>query len=338
MTKYRTILAVGLGSIFEHAHLPILKRLLNPKFIYGVELSSARRRYWKIVEPRLTLFQDLDYALEKKEYDYAIVACYPMDRYKILKKLYHTGIKRVLCEKPLDTTYHGLNEIRNLADKEDFMILPCHTWMYSPQVLIIEKYLVKYGLETPFHINTYVERTGPALGAQEGKPLWRINLQLSGGGVLFDHGYHHLYLAQRWTGEIFSPIDVNAWIDQNGVDWITQAIFKGTRGTLLNMLLTWKGNTRCVECQITSNQTRMILSEDSLWFTPPDKQTCKIFQGKPLSSDGYHKSWYEKLYKLFFSSFCSDVYIKCLTKEAFLTNKSILDAYQKMEPLLEVDI
>jgi len=338
MTKHRTILAVGLGSIFEHAHFPILKELLNPRFIYGVEVSSARCRYWKMREPSITIFQDLEDALEKKEYDCAIVACYPRDRYKILKQLYYAGIKRALCEKPLDTTYHGLNEIQNLINKEDFIVIPCHTWAYSPQAIIIERFLKKNWMGPPFYINTCVERTGPAVGAPEGKSLWRINPQLSGGGILFDHGYHQLYLVQRWTNEIFSPIEVKAWVEQNGIDWVTRSIFLGSEGSSLKMFLTWKGNTRSVKCQITSNHACIILKEEGVWFTPNNKQIHKIFQGKPLSAEGYHKSWYENLYKLFFSSCSDDIYIRYLMKEALLANKSILDAYQKMEVLPEVDI
>lgn len=341
MTKHRglSVLAVGLGSIFERAHLPVLKRLREVEIITGVEPVSTRRSFWNKQEPDIAIFECLQDALEAGRYDCAVVATYPRERAELLRSLCQAGIQVILCEKPLEVDQKGLEEIQHLIDKYGLVLVPCHTWAYSPVVAAVEQYSKKF-IGHPANVYISVERTSPAIGAKEGYPQWRVDPQLSGGGILLDHGYHCLYLAQRWTDEQeLCPIEVISQLDQRGVDWATRAVFKGVKGTQIELTLTWLGHRRQVIYRVAANGSAITANENKVWLHTSHQDSQEIFCGDTLSGDGIHQFWYQKLYNTFLAVLAGNRdRVNYLNQEAFSVNRAILESYLMMQPTEEISL
>jgi predicted dehydrogenase len=326
-----SVIAVGLGSIFEHAHLPILREFGDVQSIAGVEPVVARRLFWEKHDPNIVLFEQLDEALQASKYDCAVVTTYPKGRAGLLKHLCRENVRMILCEKPLEVSLERLEEIQQLVDNQGLLLVPCHTWAYSPLVTAIAGCLNGL-LESPVRVHIVVERTKPALGAKEGHPQWRVNPQMSGGGILLDHGYHCLYLARRWVGEHeLHPIEVKSQLDECGVDWATRAVFRSVEGDQVELSLTWKGHRRYVVYQIESNGWVVRANEDTVWLHGPDQAVREVFHGDFLSRDSMHQSWYKKLYRTFLAALAGDTAdIVYLNREAFSVNRAIIESYSMM--------
>lgn len=288
------VLAIGLGSIFENAHLPSLKNL-GVTDITGVEPSLTRRDYWKKKDPTIKLSNNLFDVIDDG-YDLAVVMTYPVGRSSILSWLYYAKIKIVVCEKPLATNDLELEEIKRLSSCIN--IIPCHTWLYSPlNTAIINM------LDGPAKtVRIRVERMQPAVGVTG----WRTDKSKSGGGILFDHGYHSLYLAKHWTGiKELKPTYMDAYTE-DGIDYSCLALFSDSQ-SVIELSLTWLGNKRQTSYTLETDQGHLTISESAV-----------------LSKDGYHQKENQMLYEdLVFGSGYNT-----LIAESIEVNQAILDAYR----------
>jgi predicted dehydrogenase len=330
--KNLSVLIVGMGSVFERAHLPLLEDVLDIKQISGVEPVLARQRFWKCFYPQITLYDNIDVALKKGNFDCAIVTTYPQGRAKLIKSLCEAKILRILCEKPLETTLEGLEVIKSLVVKHQLILIPCHNWAYSPVLKEVEKLSKKF-ISLPAKVRVKIQRTGPAQGAKEGNPFWRIIPQLSGGGILMDHGYHCLYLAQRWLSDQgLYPTKVRANIDRSGNDLSTKAKFISASGSQLELVLTWEGDKRYVSYKISSNGQFIKVDDGGVIVCNLSQNQHHVFSSNSLSENGIYKNWYKELYDIFFSSTSSaDTRVSFLNQEAFTVNESLLNAYSIMK-------
>jgi predicted dehydrogenase len=76
---------------------------------------------------------DLGQVLSDPEIDAVIVATPPRTHYAIVKAALDAG-KHVLVEKPLATTTTDAHELVDLAGERDLVLMPGHTFVYSPAV------------------------------------------------------------------------------------------------------------------------------------------------------------------------------------------------------------
>jgi predicted dehydrogenase len=317
-----------LGSIFERAHFPVLNNRPDVGSIVGVESVPERRQFWKERAPQILLYDSIEEALAVGRYDCCVLATYPKGRAKLLRSLCENGITKVLCEKPLDVTLAALDTIQDLIEKFSLKFIPCHTWACSPIAKKVEEYSRKF-ISTPTQVRIVVERSGPAEGAKEGHPLWRVTPRLSGGGILMDHGYHCLCLAQRWIGDqVMHPLELSAEFDLGGIDWAAKAKFSSENGSQVELGLTWKGNKRHVSYEVSADGWSIVADEDNVVLNSPGRTPRVILFGTSLSTDGVHLDWYRELYELFLSPNESNAErIDFLTREALFANRAILAAY-----------
>lgn len=322
-----SVLAIGLGSIFERAHLPVIRDLSSFGRIVGVEQSGQRREFWRLRDPRFVVFGSLNEALRVGQYDCAVLTTYPKGRATLLQQVCDAGITKVLCEKPLAIDRLDLDRIRHLIHHNQLDLVPCHTWMYAPFVKTLDD-IATAMMKRPFRIRICVERTRPALGAKESEPNWRTNPKVSGGGILFDHGYHSLYLAQYWTGyPILAPLMLEATIDRNNVDWETKAVFKTSRDDRIELCLTWAGQERHVSFKISSEDWALEYRDGTVSLSGTTNGVFLSSRESVQSDDGIHQAWYKELYQTFLAMLSGNRDTSDrMSQQSLAVNLAILDA------------
>ena len=82
--------------------------------------------------------QDLDRLLEDPEIDGVLVATPVSTHYELVKRCLQAG-KHVLIEKPLACTVEECKELIGLADQNDLILMPGHTFLYSPPVVKVKE-------------------------------------------------------------------------------------------------------------------------------------------------------------------------------------------------------
>lgn len=97
---------------------------------------DARRRQYR----HLPLTQDLDELLGDDDIDAVAIATPISNHYELAKQALLAG-KHVLVEKPLAGTMCEALELRDLAAERDLILMPGHTFLYSPPVVAVRELL-----------------------------------------------------------------------------------------------------------------------------------------------------------------------------------------------------
>jgi predicted dehydrogenase len=98
-------------------------------------LAKLARRY-----PGIARTQDLDQVLNDDEVDAVMMATPVSSHYPLVKRALMAG-KHVLIEKPLASTVEECQELIALAEKQGLVLMPGHTFLYSPPVLKVKELL-----------------------------------------------------------------------------------------------------------------------------------------------------------------------------------------------------
>jgi predicted dehydrogenase len=97
------------------------------------ELDPERRAAFSARMPGAPVFEDLQQVLEDSTIDALLVATPPRTHHAIAKRALHAGL-HVLVEKPLAKTAAEARDLITLADANGLVLMPGHTFLYSPPV------------------------------------------------------------------------------------------------------------------------------------------------------------------------------------------------------------
>ena len=123
----------------------------------------------------------------------AIVIATPVATHHKLASLALRGGKHVFVEKPLAASSAEARELITLADDRDLVLMPGHTFLYSPPVVFIRDLIERGDLGQIYFVSTS-----------------RVNLGLhqSDVSVAWDLGPHDFSILRYWLDE--SPTNVSA--------------------------------------------------------------------------------------------------------------------------------
>jgi predicted dehydrogenase len=155
---------------------------LDPKLI-----ASARRRY-----PGTAATRSVEEILADPELDAVAIATPVSTHYPLARAALEAG-KHVLIEKPLAASSSQARDLIRRAEQAGLVLLPGHTFLYSPPVRKIKELLDSDGIGEIYFIS-----------------MSRVNLGLHQRdvSVLWDLGPHDFSILNYWLGRL--PIHVSA--------------------------------------------------------------------------------------------------------------------------------
>jgi predicted dehydrogenase len=210
------------------------------------ELDQSRIEEFCRRHPGVGFSRDLDAALADPEVEAVAIATPPHTHYKLVRRALEAG-KHVLVEKPLACSAAEAAELIDLADRCGQVLMPGHTFLYSPSVNKV-KSLIEEGL----------------LGEVYFVTSSRMNLGLyQQDGVVLDLAPHDLSILLYWLGKPLSEATANGrCVFQDGVHETAFLTLRFEDGAQANVQLSWLAPRKVRQMVVVGSQ-RMVQYEDT---------------------------------------------------------------------------
>ncbi|MFQ5816117.1 MAG: Gfo/Idh/MocA family protein, partial [Candidatus Hydrothermarchaeaceae archaeon] len=187
------VILVGFGNIAEQGHLPVYREQ-DIEIAAVVDICAKRRQRAAVYG--LDAYEKLEDVDVKADF---IDLCTPPNyRLEALEYACEHDLD-VICEKPLSHT-GDIPRLKEILDNNSVFLSPVHNWKYAPHYREIKELVRDNGI-LEVEMNTL--RDGYNHGNPDWDPDWRVRREISGGGILMDHGYHNIYLAMYLLGKDF---------------------------------------------------------------------------------------------------------------------------------------
>jgi predicted dehydrogenase len=196
--------------------------------------------------PYVRTTPDLHEVLDDPMVQAVVVATPPRSHYRIVKSALQAG-KHVLVEKPLATKLAHACELADLADVQERVLMPGHTFVYSPAVNAVRD-LIQSGEVGDVHFVTSS----------------RMNLgKYTTDGVVCDLAPHDLSILLHWLAQPVVQVAASgSSVLRKGVAETAFLTFTFERGQTANVQISWLA-PRKLRQMIVVGSKRMVQYDDT---------------------------------------------------------------------------
>jgi len=330
---------VGFGGVARQGHLPAYLRDARFEIQAVVDPEpSARACAAELLGESVRLYARLAECLSAERLDFVDVAAPPCDHLAAIEQAAAAGV-HVLVEKPLALTLEEAGRAQRAALRAGVALRVVHNWHHAPAFRAARQALEAGAIGAPDEIEFVTERTQPAGG---GGPSWRLDAKIAGGGILVDHGWHQLYLAQALLGgsepqSVRAAIECRRWT-QGSVEDTAQVRVRYRRGARARLLLTWAAPERRTSVTVRGDEGSLRIEAGAVrveargserpWPSEPD-----------APDDSYHATWFPAELEAFAAAIGEPSRAAANQREALLCQAVIHAAYRSGERAgAEVDV
>jgi predicted dehydrogenase len=214
--------------------------------LWGVcELDPARRAKFEARYPRERTYGSFDDVLDDPAVDAVSIATPPRTHQALVALALEAG-KHVLVEKPLALTAAEAEALAALAEQEGLVLMPGHTFLYSPPVNKVRELIETGELGEIFFVTSS-----------------RMNLGIyQADGVLTDLAPHDLSILLYWLDQPVTQVSAFAsTVFQDGVPETAFLTVCFDEGATANVQLSWLA-PRKVRQTIIVGSKRMVIYDD----------------------------------------------------------------------------
>ena len=304
---------IGFGKIARTNHIGAFqsKELKNIIGITSaVEVVDKIREESEKEYSRLSFYKTLDEMYANEKVDFIDITTPPKYHKDIIDWAIEKGL-HIICEKPFTLSLSEAKELYKKLSDSEILFIPCHQYKYSPLWKEFKKFIDELNADEKIFLQFNVFRTGADPGLNANVPPWRLNKEISGGGILSDTGFHYLYLSNWLLGKPQKVTTINHNLAHSSfqVEDTSQVILEYDRGTI-QINLTWAYHGR-------RNEAKLISKAGSIFYDGSN-YLIKNFNGKEEKisvPDASDKSQYTELYAKLFSDFAKAVQKKNFHRE-----------------------
>ncbi len=196
--------------------------------------------------PGVPVLADLEAALLHPDVDAVIVATPPRTHHAIVKQALEAG-KHVLVEKPLATRGEDAEELVNLAEERGLVLMPGHTFVYSPAVNKVRELIEEGALGDIYFVTSS-----------------RMNLgKYQSDGVICDLAPHDLSILLHWLQRPITQIATSARsVFQEDVPETAFLSLQFEGGTAANVQISWLAPRKMRQMVVVGSK-RMVVYDDT---------------------------------------------------------------------------
>lgn len=304
---------IGFGKIARTNHIGAFqsKELKNIIGISSsVEVVDKIREESEKEYSRFTFYKSLDEMYANEKIDFIDITTPPKYHKEIIDWAIEKGL-HIICEKPFTLSLSEAKVLYEKLSDSEILFIPCHQYKYSQLWGEFKSFVDDLNADEKIFLQFNIFRTGADPGLNVNLPPWRLNKEISGGGILSDTGFHYLYLSNWLLGKPQKVTTINHNLAHSSfqVEDTSQVILEYDRG-IIQINLTWAYHAR-------RNEAKLISKTGSIFYDGSN-YLIKNFNGKeekisvPEASD---KSHYTSLYVELISDFAEDVQKKNFHKE-----------------------
>jgi len=205
-------------------------------------LASARRRW-----PQLPTTLHYEQALRDPDVD-AVALATPVATHAGMAAAALAAGKHVFVEKPLATSEQEATELLRLARRNGLVLMPGHTFLYSPAVTCVRELITSGELGDVYFVSTS-----------------RLNLGIhqADASVFWDLAPHDVAILRLWLDEV--PSEVSAMSRScvgAGVPDVAFVHLRFPSGTIAHLELGWLSPTK-LRRSIVVGSRRMVMYDDT---------------------------------------------------------------------------
>ena len=210
------------------------------------ERDPARAEAFARRVPGVPVTDDLGAVLRDPAIDAVIVATPPRTHHPIVKAALDAG-KHVLVEKPLATTAADARELVDLADARDLVLMPGHTFVYSPAVNKVRDLIRDDVVGEVYFVTSS-----------------RMNLgKYQPDGVVCDLAPHDISILLYWLDQPIVEVVASARsVFQEGVPEAAFITLTFAGGTAANVQISWLSPRKIREMVVVGSR-RMVQYDDT---------------------------------------------------------------------------
>jgi predicted dehydrogenase len=210
------------------------------------ERDIARGQAFAARVPGIPVIDDFDVVLADDEIDAVIVATPPHSHHGIVKAALLAG-KHVLVEKPLATNSVDALDLVDTAHRRDVLLMPGHTFLYSPPVSKVRQLIDRDVLGEMYFITSS-----------------RMNLgKYQKDGVICDLAPHDISILLHWLDEPIAQVSASARsVFQPGIPETAFITLTFESGTAANIELSWLAPRKVRQMVVVGSQ-RMVQYDDT---------------------------------------------------------------------------
>lgn len=287
---------LGAGNIALRGHAPQWTGpLRNDVEIMAVaDLSEANREAARVLFPEARMYASAEEALDQTDCDFVDICTPPFTHRDLIEKAVARGL-HVVCEKPLAPSLEESIVIAKVVRLAGVVFQPCHQYNFSPPWQLVKKLAPQLG---PIHFGEYTVRR---LAANEGNahwaPEWRTRRDLSGGGILVDHGAHILYQLRSVMGEPdFVSATVRTLLHRSyGVEDTALVTLDHGRA-LAELSLSWAARRREIAFRFVGDRGELVGDEERIRLFADVTEDIPL---GGLSRNSSHSEWFSPLFSQF---------------------------------------
>ena len=185
---------IGCGAVVERSHLPVLARFSDIQATVLIDFNQAQRS--KLADEYSIEFHSDSIDQHYDDFDLAVIATPSASHYALARSLLEKG-KHVLVEKPLALHFQQADELVALAKQQARVLSVGLVRRYSSHFRLFKSLMdaKMVGELESFKVEEGGVFNWPVQGAGF------FDHQVSGGGVLMDHGAHLLDACLWWFGD-----------------------------------------------------------------------------------------------------------------------------------------
>jgi predicted dehydrogenase len=210
------------------------------------ERDEARAESFRQRHAGLPVEPDLEKALADPDLEAVAIATPPHTHYPLVRSALEAG-KHVLVEKPLARTPKEAAELIGLADELGLVLMPGHTFLYSPSVNKVRGLIDDDVLGEVYFVTSS-----------------RMNLGLyQQDGVVLDLAPHDLSILLHWLGEPVVEVTANGRsVFQEGVHETAFMTLRFESGAQANVQVSWLAPRKMRQMVVVGSR-RMVQYEDT---------------------------------------------------------------------------
>lgn len=201
---------VGFGNVAVRAHLPAFLKNDHFSIEAVVDPDPARALLAAELIPKVRTYSRIEPCLQKTSLDFVDICTPPCFHTDLITTACRSGL-HVFCEKPLVCSLEVIEGVGRVADASDKVIFVVNNWKHAPLWAKAIELIERGRIGKVRSVTLSVLRTP---GSGGGLSDWRRSVQIAGGGILLDHGWHSIYLLLSLIKEI--PLSVTARMHANG--------------------------------------------------------------------------------------------------------------------------
>jgi predicted dehydrogenase len=315
---------VGFGEVARNGHWPAYASGAQATIAAVVDRSADRRELAARLCPGAITCATLE-AVPAATVDFVDVCTPPALHLQPMLEAIDRGW-HVLCEKPFLLDRDALDIVRGRAADAGVAVVPVHNWKYAPIVRHTTRLLRSGAIGALRRVRVEVTRHRAAPTAEHGRPNWRRDPAIAGGGILMDHGWHAVYLVLHWFEQTAGAVSATCHRPHDGgvEDEARLSVTFPAGEAFID--LTWNGSARRNSMRLEGEGGEIVVDDDTLHVRGAVRRTTRF--PTALSSGSHHPDWFEAMLPDVVACFADPSKAHALLDEAAACLSIIQQAYR----------